>query len=249
MARRPNFVALILSLAIVAGGLFAALGWRPLLPGIGLMRSDAGASAGARYAAPGDAADCGGERRVDRGGYGFLPRCPGQAPAFDRRYYIVKNAGIGTGVGLVRGGSGESLADLAALDTGAPFTLFWSPVDHRFFANQRPEGGRERFHLFAVRADGLVARPALGIAAGKVLRTRRPCLTDDDIAVSGLRWSRDGRRIALLVYARREGCGGTGNWHLLWMIGDSQTGQIDPQSIRVRRGRSPLPADGPYATL
>ena len=63
MARRPNFVALFLSLAIVTGGLSAVLAWRPLLPGIGLMRSDAAASAGARHAAPGDASQCGGEQR------------------------------------------------------------------------------------------------------------------------------------------------------------------------------------------
>jgi len=249
VARRPNFVALLLSLAIVTGGVFAVLAWRPLLPGIGLMRSDAAASAGARYPAPGDASQCGGEQQVGQGGYSFTPLCRGQAPSFDRHYYVVKNAGLGTGVGLVRGGSGESLADLGPLDRGAPFTLFWSPVDHRFFANQRPQGELERFHLFEMRGDRVVESHALAAAAREVLRTRRPCLTDGDIAVSGLRWSRDGGRIALLVYARREGCGGTGNWQLLWMIGDSRTGRIDSQSVRIRRGRAPLPADGPYATL
>ena len=245
---RPNFVALFLSLAIVTGGLFAVLAWRPMLPGIGLMRSDAAASAGARYAAPGDASQCG-EQRVGRGGYSFTSLCRGQAPSFDRRYYVVKNAGLGTGVGVVRGGTGESLADLGPLDTGAPFTLFWSPVGYRFFANQRPQSGRERFHLFEMRRDRVVESQALDDAAREVLRTRRPCLTDNDVAVSGLRWSRDGRSIALLVCARREGCAGTGNWQLLWMIGDARTGQIDPQSIRLRRGRAPLPADGPYARL
>lgn len=249
MARRPNFVALFLSLAIVTGGLFAVLAWRPLLPAIGLMRSDAAASAGARYPAPGDPSQCGGEQQTGRGGYRFTSLCRGQAPSFDRHYYVVKNAGLGTGVGVVRGGSGESIADLGLLDTGAPFTLFWSPTEYRFFANQRPQGDRERFHLFEMRRDRVVESHALDDAAREVLRTRRPCLTDDDVAVSGLRWSRDGGRIALLVYARREGCGGTGNWQLLWMIGDSRTGRIDPQSIRLRRGRVPLPADGPYARL
>lgn len=249
MARRPNFVALFLSAAIVASGLFAARGWRPLLPGLGMMQSGVASTAGTPNTAPAEASDCGGERRVSHGGYRFLPLCRGQAPSFDRRYFVVKNAGIGTGVGLVRGGSGESLADLAALDTGAPFTLFWSPVDHRFFANQARPGRAERFRLFAVRGTVVGAGSDLTDAAQELLRARRPCLTAEDVAVSGIRWSRDGRRIALLVYARREACGGMGNWRPLWMIGDPLTGRIDPDSIRVRHGRAPLPADGIYATL
>ncbi len=250
MARRPNLVALALSSAIVAGIMFTALGWRPFLPGLGLMQRGDGQSATASRAAPGDASQCGGERRVSHGGYRFLPLCRGQAPSFDRRYYVVKNPGIGTGVGLVRGGSGESLADLAALDSGAPFTLFWSPVEHRFYANQQAVGQTERFRLFATRDDGhVVESQSLVAAAREALRARRPCLGAEDVAVSGIRWSRDGRRIALLVYARREACGGLGNWRPVWVIGDSRQGTIDPASIRVRHGRAPLPADGPYATL
>lgn len=249
MARRPNFVALVLSGGIVASALFVALGWRPLLPGLGMMRNGVASDAGTPNTAPAESSQCGSERRVSHGGYRFLPRCHGQAPSFDRAYYVVKNAGIGTGVGLVRGGGGESLADLATLDTGAPFTLFWSPVDHRFFANQQHADAPERFSLFAVRDGRIAGQPGLDAAARDALRARRPCLAAGDVAVSGIRWSRDGRRIALLVYARREACGGTGNWRRLWMIGDPATGRIDPGSVRVRHGRAPLPADGPYAAL
>jgi hypothetical protein len=246
--RRPNFVALALSAAIVATALAAALGWRPLLPGFGVMRSGADSSAGTRRVAPPGEAGCG-EQRVIHGGYRFLPRCHGQAPSFDRRYYVVKNAGIGTGVGLVRGGSGESLADIAWLDTNAPFNLFWSPVDHRFFANRQAPGRVERFRLFAVRGDRVVESEGMVDAARDVLLARRPCLAAEDVALSGIRWSRDGRRIALLAYARREACGGMGNWRPVWMIGDPLTGAIEPGSVRVRHGRAPLPADGPYAAL
>lgn len=248
MSRRPNFVALALSAAIVATALAAALGWRPLLAGIGVMRTGADSSAGTRRVAPPGETGCG-EQRVIHGGYRFLPRCRGQASSFDRLYYVVKNAGIGTGVGLVRGGSGESLADLAWLDTNAPFNLFWSPVDHRFFANRQDPGRVERFRLFAVRGDRIAESEGLSDAARAVLLARRPCLDPEDVAVSGIRWSRDGRRIALLVYARREACAGMGNWRPLWMIGDSLTGAIEPESIRIRHGRDPLPADGPYAAL
>jgi hypothetical protein len=246
---RPNLIALALSAGIVSTGLSLVWGWRPLLPGLGMMQSGGVAPGDRLPAAPPEESRCVGERRVSHGGYRFLPRCHGQAPSFDGHYYVVKNAGIGTGVGLVRGGSGESLADLATLDAGAPFTLFWSPTEHRFFANQREPGSPERFHLFAVERDRPVGSDALSIAATEILRARRACLTAADIAVSGIRWSSDGRRIALLVYARREACGGTGNWRPLWMIGDARTGRIDTGSLRVRHGRAPLPADGPYVTL
>jgi hypothetical protein len=247
--RRPNFVALALSASLVACGLVATLRWRPAIPGLGVMRSGAASNAGTPREVPAPGSPCAHERRTIHGGYRFLPRCAGQAPSFDRRYYVVKNAGIGTGVGLVRGGTGESLADLGVLDSGQPFILFWSPVDHRFFANQQGRDGVERFRLFAPRGTRIVELPALTIRAREILRARRPCLAAGDIAVSGIRWSSDARHIALLVYARRQACGGTGNWRPLWMIGDSATGRIDPGSVRVRHGRAPLPADGPYARL
>lgn len=246
--RRPNFVALALSTLLIATGLGTVLGWRPIPGGFGVLQTGLAAKLDAGRADPLAGPACSGERRVVHGGYRFLPRCHGQAPSFDRRYYVVKNAGLGTGVGLVRGGGGESLGDLAALDTGQPFVIFWSPVDHRFFANQRL-GGTEGFRLFTAHAGDVSEDTRLDQAARNALLARRPCLSSDDVAVSGIRWAADGRRIALLVYARIEACGGLGNWRPLWMIGDSRTGSIEPTSIRTRHGRSPLPADGPYATL
>lgn len=246
--RRPNLVALALSTLPIATGLGTALGWRPALGGFGVMQTGLAAKLDAGRAEPLARPACSVDRRVVHGGYRFLPRCHGQAPSFDRRYYVVKNAGLGTGVGLARGGSGESLSDLATLDTGRPFVLFWSPVDHRFFANQR-HGETEAFRLFTAQAGDASEDPRLDQAARRALLARRPCLSADDVAVSGIRWSADGRRIALLVYARIEACGGLGNWRPLWMIGDSRTGAIEPASIRTRHGRAPLPADGPYATL
>jgi hypothetical protein len=161
----------------------------------------------------------------------------------------VKNAGRLSGVGLVRGGSGASLDDLCVLDDDHGFTAFWSPTNYRFFANQQQAGGSERFHLFAVRADRIITRPKMEDAAREVLRASRPCLTPADVAISGVGWSADGRRIVLLAYGRREACGGSGSWRRIWMIADADTGRIDPASIRPHRARQPLPADGPYATL
>jgi hypothetical protein len=250
MPRRPNIAALLLSALIVAVGAFAVLRWQPAISGFGVMRSGEGLPVGVSRRAPATSGPgCREERRVIHGGYRFLPACYGHAPSFDGAYLVVKNAGRLKGVGLVRGGSGKSLDDLSALDDGAPFVLFWSPANHRFFANQQRDEGMERLRLFEVRGDRIAETPALADAASEVLRAARACLDTDDVMVSGVRWSDDGRRVVLLAYGRREACGGSGSWRRLWMIGDITTGRIDPASIRPHRARQPLPSDGPYATL
>lgn len=250
MPGRPNLAALTLSAALVAGGALAVLRWQPAIPGLGVVRSGGGLGAAVVREAPATSGPgCREERRVIHGGYRFLTGCSGQAPSFDARFYVVKNAGRNTGVGLVRGGSGQSLDDLGTLDDGRAFSIFWSPVNHRFFANQQLNPGFDRFRLFEVRGDRLVESRVLGEAAAQILLARRACLAPADIAVSGIRWGADGRRAALLVHARREACGGTGNARPLWMIGDVVTGRIERGSLRPRSGRAPLPQDGPYATL
>jgi hypothetical protein len=250
MRRRPNLAALLLSALIVVSGALAVLRWQPAFSGFGVMRSGEGSSAGvSRGAPPTSGPGCREERRVIHGGYRFLPACYGHAPSFDGAYLVVKNAGRLTGVGLVRGGSGESLDDLGVLDDGAPFVVFWSPAGYRFFANQQRDQGMERLRLFEVRDDRIVSTPALADAASAVLRKARPCLGAEDVMISGVRWGRDGRRVVLLAYGWREACGGSGSWRRLWMIGDVVTGRIDPGSVRPHRARRPLPSDGPYATL
>lgn len=250
MRRRPNLAALLLSALVVALGAAAVLRWQPVIPGLGVVRGGEGSQAGiSRQAPPTSAPGCREERRVAHSGYRFLPACYGHAPSSDGAYLVVKNAGRFQGVGLVRGGRGESLDDVGVLDDGTPFVLFWSPQGHRFFANQQRADGGEAFHLFEVRRDRIVALPALAETARAVLLEMRPCLTRGDVAVSGVRWGADSRRVVLLVYGRREACGGSGSWRRLWMIGDAVTGRIDPASIRLHRARQPLPSDGPYAGL
>ena len=247
-SRRPNLVASLLSAALVVVILLPLLGFGAWLPTLGIVRDGSASDAGTAHEAPAPPKACRNEEPVSFGGYRFSAECAGQAPSFDRSLYVVKNPGTLTGVGLVRGGTGESLDDLGVLD-GAAFTLFWAPRAYRFFANRKRDGGLDRLRLFEVRGERIGELPRLPVAAAEVLRARRPCMTDDDIAVSGVRWGADGRRIALLVYSRHAACGGTGGWRPLWMIGDALTGAIDPASVRTRGRLDPLPADGPYATL
>jgi hypothetical protein len=247
-SRRPQIVAALLSAALVVCILLPLLGGNAWLPAMGMMRDRFASSVGSEHELPAPPTRCLDIERVMFGGYRFSAACAGQAPSFDRRFYVVKNAGMLTGVGLVRGGSGASLDDLGELD-GVPFTLFWSPSSYRFFANRKHDDGLDRLHAFDVRGTAAIELPALTEAAAGVLRERRPCMTAEDIGVSGVRWGRDGRRIAMLVSSRHAACGGTGGWRPLWMVGDALTGQVDPQSIRTRGRLDPLPADGPYATL
>lgn len=247
--RRPNLTALLLSTAIVAAGLIAALHWHPRLQGMGFMHSDVASSAAARPLAAPAGQGCREERRVIHGGYRFLPDCAGQAPSPDGRYLVVKNSGRGSGVGLVAAQTGASLDDLGMFDDGQPFTIFWAPDSRALYVNHRVTGGTERLRVFALADGRLSESRALDDAAGALLLARRACLQPQDVAISGIRWSRDARRVAVLAYARRAACNGMGNWRPLWMIGDPVSGRIDPGSVRGRPSRAPLPADGPYATL
>lgn len=247
-SRLWRLTSLFLS-AIVVGLLLAPLlGLAPWMPTLGLMRNQFSSSVGREHMLPAPPVRCRDIERVSFGGSSFTAACAGQAPSFDRRFYVVKNAGMLTGVGLVRSRDGASLDDLGPLD-GVPFTVFWSPSSYRFFANRKRDSGLDQLHVFEVRGERIFANPALAEDAAGVLRTRRPCMTPEDIGVSGVRWGRDGRRIAMLVWSRRQACGGTGGWRPLWMIGDVVSGRIDPESVRTRGRLDPLPADGPYATL
>ena len=247
MSRRPNLPALALSAALVGGGLAALAGWHPGLSGIGIMQSGGGSGGEEKVTTPPRPRGCRAETRVIHGGTQFEPNCAGQAGSFDGRYFVVKNAGPLSGVGLVRGGTGQSLDDLGVLDDSYGFTLFWSPRDYRFFANQQHPLGRDRLRLFDVRQDRVVERAGLHEAAAAELRRRRPCLGDRDIGVSGVRWSDEGLRIVIIAYARRGACGSPASWRSLWMVADAASARIDPASVRYRSGRDPLPADGPYA--
>lgn len=244
--RRPNFTALFFSALLVASGALAALRAYPVIPALGSGPGSAGSSAGIAREAPTFRTGCRSASEAPHGGYRFLPQCAGQAGSADGALFVVKNAGHRAGVGLVRGGSGESLADLETLDDGRAFTLFWSPRGHRFFANQSRADERERFRLFEVRGVEPVEQPALEQAALAAFAMHYPRVARPYIAVSGVRWAPDSRRIVLLAYARP---GSAGSWRPLWLIGDADRGTIDPASIRARAGRDPLPSDGPYAGL
>lgn len=195
----------------------------------------------------------------DGAGYQFIPTCPGKAWSPDRKWAIVMKASEESGAQL-HDASGRMRDDLTALWDAMPFVVFWSPGSDWFFVNHYLGSGQDRLRVFEIVNRTAIERSSVFASATRVAVSRYPCLAHHaSVVASGWRWSRDGRRIAMVVYARPDAClvegpprewRPIGEWEVLWMIGDVETGRIDPASVRVRPdGVGPMPTDGPYARL
>lgn len=192
-------------------------------------------------------------------GYQFIATCRGRSLSPDGRFAVDQRGGEQSQVFLTAP-DGRLLDDIPALSDAMPFVLLWSPRPGWFFANHHLGSGQERLRVFEIVNRAAIERSSILAEASREIVRRYPCLARSaSIAASGWRWSRDGRRIALVAYARPDACGERDeqggwrmgpDWHPLWMIGDAETGRIDPASVRVRGdGVGPMPEDGPYAGL
>lgn len=195
-------------------------------------------------------------------GYQFIVTCAGKAVSPDGRYAVTTKGGEPEegDIPKLRDSRGRDLDELRALADAMPFVLFWSPRSDWFFVNHYQGSGQDRLRLFQVVNRVAVERSDVFAEATRIMVERHPCLGRTAMVMaSGWRWSRDGRRVALVAYSRPDACQvergrgnwvADGNWDVLWMIGDVANGRIDPASIRIRRdGVGPMPKDGPYATL
>jgi hypothetical protein len=192
-------------------------------------------------------------------GYQFIVTCPGRANAPDGRWAVVQRAGEEGGV-RIEDAEGHPPDEIPNLMDGMPFVLFWSPRSDWFFANHYQGSDNERLRVFQIVNRQAIERSDIFAEATRIAVARYPCLARNaHVFASGWRWSRDGRRIAMTVYARPDAClvergrnnwVPDGNWEVLWMIGDVTSGHIEPASVRVRPdGVGPMPTDGPYASL
>ncbi len=193
------------------------------------------------------------------GGDQFIVTCPGKSWSPDRKWAIATDAGEESGARLEDAG-GRLEDTLTALWDSMPFVVYWSPKSDWFFVNHYLGSGRDRLRVFEIVNRTAIERSSIFASATKEAVSRYPCLARDSaVAASGWRWSRDGRRIAMVVYTAPAACHvegprgvwqPAGKWEILWMIGDVETGRIDPASVRVRpNGVGPMPTDGPYAKL
>lgn len=193
------------------------------------------------------------------GGYQFIVTCPGKAWSPDRHWAVVAKSGEESGAQL-RDSNDRIVDDLTVLWDDMPFVVYWSPKSSWFFVNHYLGSSQDRLRVFEIVNRTAIERSAIFAEATKIAVARYPCLAHHaSIVASGWQWSRDGRRIAMVVYARPDACHverspgewrPLGAWQTLWMIGDVETGRIDPESVRVRPdGVGPMPTDGPYARL
>lgn len=264
MPFRINWAALLASFAVPLGALgIAMISQAPARRVVPPAPPTTGESAReSSHAYPGGALDTDCSHVADGlggSGYQFIATCPGRAVAPDARWAVVQREGEGGGIILVS--EGERLLDeIPALTDAMPFVLYWSPDSTWFFANHYQGSSMERLRVFEIVNRTVVERSAVYAAAIRTAVARYPCLgRGAAVYASGWRWSRDGRRIAMTVYARPDACHvetrpgvwePAGRWEVLWMIGDAETGRIDPASVRVRQdGVGAMPADGPYASL
>ena len=259
MAFRLHPPSLLASFAVPLGAGALAFGTAapPAAPPSAPARSPAPAPPAAL---PGGALDrdCAHVGDVLGPGYRFIGACPGRAASPDRRWAVANRPGDG-GIVLVDS-AGRPLDEIATFNDAMPFVLFWSPDSTWLFANHYQGSGLERLRVFEIVNRTAVERSAVYANAIRTAVERYPCLgRDAQVYASGWRWSRDGRRIVLTVYARPDAClvqtrrgvwEPAGEWEVLWMIGEAEGGRIDPASVRVRPdGVGPMPTDGPYAAL
>lgn len=194
-------------------------------------------------------------------GYQFILTCPGRSVAPNGRWAVEQKGGEPGGVSLADA-EGKGLDDLPQLMDGMPFVLFWSPRSDWFFVNHYQGSSMEQLRIFQIVNREVVERSAVFAGAIRIMVDRNPCLARPEsgtVFASGWRWSRDGRRIALVAYAHPAACippaanrAGRDDEEVetLWMVSDARSGRIDPASVRPRPGGvGAMPTDGPYAGL
>ncbi len=197
--------------------------------------------------------DCGLGGGLRDGFYQFVATCAGRAPSPDARLAVVQKAYEEEQPSIeLQDGQGRILTTLPSLSDDMPFSVSWASNSRWFFVNHHVGSFMDVLQVFEIVGRTAVERPALVDAAVKVATSRYPCLPPDQVLPNGVRWTHDGRGIVLVTISRPDACelfGRTGRWRSLWMIGDVDSGQVSPASIRVQADDAPLrmPADGPYA--
>jgi hypothetical protein len=190
-------------------------------------------------------------------GYQFIDTCPGRSLAPNGRWAVVQKGGEQSGVTL-EDSQGRLLDEIPNLTNDMPFSILWSSRSNWFLANHYLGSDLERLRVFEIVNRTVIERSDVFADATRQAVKRYPCLgRASSVVASGWKWSRDGRRIAMTVYARPDAClvegpkgewRDGGRWEVLWMIGDVDSGKVEPASVRVRKnGTAPFPTTGPYA--
>jgi len=195
----------------------------------------------------------------------FQPPCPISTPSPDGRWTIIQTPPTGGEEEiynvLVKDPDGRTLGSIPDANDGMPLTLRWSPRRDWFLINHYRGSGLEQPRVFQITLSGVVEhRRHLEVGLAQAHRISR-CLPVDKIEASGsgLKWSRDGRRLAWAYVTRPDMCVFYGDmsgpipadkqWKPFLMISDVDTGAVVADSIRLLPddGKWDFPTDGPYA--
>lgn len=194
----------------------------------------------------------------------FRLTCPGSSVSPDGHWKITLTPPTGGDEEiydvLVEDAAGRAVGSVRGLNDGMPFVLRWSPRRDWFLINHYAGSGLERPRVFEITPTGVVEhRRHLEVGLAKAHEIS-PCLPVGKMEAtgSGLKWSRDGRRLAWVFTTRPDMCVFYGDmsgpvpadkqWKPFMMISDVQTGAIVDRSVRLLPddGKWDVPADGPY---
>lgn len=209
--------------------------------------------------------NCGNSGTNPDGGIQFVAICPQSSTSPDDRWRLVQTPPVGAEENysvFIETGDGKRIGAVPGLNDHMPFILYWSPRRDWFLVNHWQGSGLQRPRVFQI-ADGRVMEHDAFLKRGEdKAREISPCLPAAKswlwVTGDGLRWSKDGRRLAWAFNTRPDMCFSEAElrgpilpdkqWKPFLMISDIESGKIVEGSVRLLPdAKWDFPADGPYA--
>lgn len=200
------------------------------------------------------------------GGTQFILTCPQASSSPDGRWKLVQTPPVGPEENysvLIETHDGRRVGAVPDLNDHMPFVLYWSPRPDWFLVNHWQGSGLQRPRVFQIAGDRVIEHDAFLKRGEDKARELSPCLPPAKawlwVTGDGLRWSKDGRRLAWAFDTRPDMCFSEAErigpvpparqWKPFAMISDVETGAIVDGSVRLlpSDAKWDFPADGPYA--
>ncbi|WP_257547840.1 hypothetical protein [Sphingopyxis sp. DBS4] len=200
------------------------------------------------------------------GGIQFLANCPQSSLSPDGRWKLIQTSPIGAEEVydvVIETPDGKLVGHVPDLNDHMPFALYWSPRSDWFMINHYRGSGLQRPRVFQITGDRVIEYADFLRTGEDKAREISPCLPSDDKADwmtgDGLKWSRDGSKLAWAFRTRIDMCvfedpafsgpippDKQGRSFL--MISDVATGKIVDGSVRLLPDDEKwrFPTDGPY---
>lgn len=207
--------------------------------------------------------DCTHSGKNSDGSVQFILTCPQSSMSPDGRWLFVQTPAVGPEEVydvLIENRNGTPVGEVPNLDDAMPYALLWAPRHDWFMVNHHRGSGLQRPRLFEITPKGIVEHDRHLRAAAAKAREISPCLPAGDhwTTGDGLKWSKDGRRIAWIFETRPDMCvflthregpiPPDKRWKAFLMISDVESGALIADSIRILPvdGKWSFPDDGPY---